>query len=246
MTFSKMTRRDAMLFASAITTSQCFGCNSSTPSPKPSDADATPNSEPLMNRIVFPAIPGRTATQSKRLSGQLVSIRTTGYGSICTLNQRTTTRKTETMNNQRKTKTQVTGNPRSFGATTTAVFFHLLIGAIADSLLPQKIDDWILHRSASAILTLTRCRRLLRSSIGRLAFIYSVTTEQPIITSASRRKVLQATTGWIGAARSRWNTWVVMCLNIPFMLHSTTWLRRCSPARRHKRNRRNGVAKLSC
>lgn len=46
MTILKMTRRDAMLFASAITTSQCLGCNSS-----------TPYSEPLMNRIVFPGNP---------------------------------------------------------------------------------------------------------------------------------------------------------------------------------------------
>jgi len=52
-----MTRRDAMLFASAITACQCLGCNSSTPSPTPPDADAIRNSELLMNRIVFPGNP---------------------------------------------------------------------------------------------------------------------------------------------------------------------------------------------
>lgn len=57
MTFSKMTRRDTLLFASAITASQCLGSNSATPSQKPPDENPAPNGGPPLNRILFAGNP---------------------------------------------------------------------------------------------------------------------------------------------------------------------------------------------
>jgi len=54
---TRMTRRGAILAVTAIAVCKCIGCNSSTPSPTVPEANAGPDIEAPMNRILFPGNP---------------------------------------------------------------------------------------------------------------------------------------------------------------------------------------------